>query len=68
MLHYIKMSLVVLIPWVVLIMLLITFVMSMVGCTYSVTLAHTQGTTTDLIDETQSAQPDIRPNIKIPAL
>lgn len=38
------------------------------GCTYSVTLAHTEGTATDLIDETQRADPDVKADLSIPAL
>ena len=40
----------------------------LVGCTYSINMAHTEGVASDLIDETQSATPDISPNIDIPAL
>lgn len=38
-----------------------------VSCTYSITMAHTEGSATDLIDETQDAQADIKPNLNIPA-
>ncbi len=38
------------------------------ACTYSINLVHNEGSATDLIDETQSAEPDINPNISIPAL
>jgi len=31
-------------------------------------MVHTDGQATDLIDETQSAQPDIKPNLTIPAI
>ncbi len=38
------------------------------SCTYSINLVHTQGEASDVVDETQSAQPDISPNLDIPAL
>lgn len=37
------------------------------GCTYSVNLIHSQGTSTDLIDETQTTDPKIDPNLNIPS-
>ena len=42
------------------------FVLS--GCSYSVTLAHTEGQATDLIDENQKDDADIKPNLTIPAI
>ncbi len=38
------------------------------SCTYSINLAHTEGTATDLIDENQKADADIKPNLNIPAI
>jgi hypothetical protein len=38
------------------------------GCTYSVTLAHTEGQATDLIDQEQTAQPDVKADLTIPAI
>ena len=35
-------------------------------CTYSVSMAHTDGTADDVIDETQSTSPVISPEISIP--
>jgi len=29
------------------------------GCTYSINMIHSEGTATDLIDENQTAEPDI---------
>lgn len=37
------------------------------GCTISVITTHTQGEADDLIDQQQSAEPTISPNISIPA-
>jgi hypothetical protein len=51
---------------VVILIISLFFVLS--GCSYSVTLAHTNGTATDLIDETQTEKPDIKADLKIPAL
>lgn len=36
-------------------------------CTYSINMIHSQGQSTDAVDETQSATPDIRPTLSIPA-
>lgn len=38
------------------------------SCTYSINMVHTQGEATDVVDETQSNEPDIKPNLSIPAL
>jgi len=38
------------------------------SCTYSINLAHTQGSASDLIDENQKADADIKPNLSIPAI
>jgi hypothetical protein len=36
------------------------------SCTYSVNLIHSEGQATDLIDENQKADADVRPNLNIP--
>lgn len=36
------------------------------SCTYNVSMAHTEGTATDVIDDTASNQPNVSPNISIP--
>jgi hypothetical protein len=36
------------------------------SCTFNVSMAHTQGTATDTIDDTASNTPDISPTITIP--
>jgi hypothetical protein len=38
-----------------------------ISCTYSITMVHTEGTATDVVDETQRADPDIKTNLSIPA-
>lgn len=38
------------------------------SCTYSLNVVHTEGTTSDLIDEQQSPTNDVSPTITIPAL
>ncbi len=38
----------------------------MTACTYNVILTDTHGVATDIVDETSSAQADIKPNIEIP--
>lgn len=36
------------------------------SCTYSITMAHTEGSATDLIDETQTNTPDVSPTVTLP--
>lgn len=47
------------------------FMLSMVltGCTYSITMVHTEGTATDVVDETATNTPStsITPTVSIPA-
>jgi len=53
---------------VLLILLIGALKIILVGCTYSINMVHTQGQASDVVDETQSTEPDISPNITIPAL
>jgi hypothetical protein len=36
------------------------------ACTYSIAMVHTKGTATDVIDENQTASPNVSPNISVP--
>lgn len=36
------------------------------GCTYSISMVHTEGSASDVIDETQSAHPSTDANLTIP--
>ncbi len=36
------------------------------SCTYSITMVHTEGTASDVVDETATNSPDIKPDITIP--
>jgi hypothetical protein len=38
------------------------------GCTYSVIVNHTEGIAEDLVDENQSASPDVKTDINLPKL
>lgn len=38
------------------------------GCTYSITMVHTQGEATDVVDEVQRTDADIKPDIKFPSI
>lgn len=40
---------------------------TLTGCTYSITMVHTEGTAEDVVDETATNSPDISPNLVIPA-
>lgn len=44
----------------------LTFSLILCSCTYSINQIHTDGTASDVLDETQSATPDISPTITIP--
>jgi len=35
------------------------------GCTYSITMVHTSGTASDVVDEQQTPTADIKPDIKV---
>ena len=37
------------------------------ACTYNVSMVHTEGTATDVIDNDQTADPNIAPTVNIPA-
>lgn len=37
------------------------------ACTYNVSMVHTEGTASDVIDETTSNEPNVSPNISIPS-
>lgn len=36
------------------------------SCTYSITMVHTEGTASDVVDETATNSPNVSPDIKIP--
>lgn len=40
---------------------------SLSSCTYSINMIHSEGESTDAVSETQSATPDIKPSLTIPA-
>ena len=37
------------------------------SCTYSINMVHTQGQASDVVDETQSNEPDVKADVSIPA-
>ncbi len=41
---------------------------TMGGCTYNISMAHTEGTASDVIDDTQAPTNTVSPNLEIPAL
>ncbi len=45
---------------------LIVFLMLLTGCTYSVNMIHTSGVASDVVDENQSASPDVSPTVSLP--
>lgn len=36
------------------------------SCTYTITMVHTQGHATDIVDEVATTSPDISPEVTIP--
>lgn len=52
-------------PYIVLVLL--GFCLVMTGCTYNISMAHTEGSATDVIDDTQSNTPNVSPTVSIPA-
>ena len=43
-------------------------VLTLIGCTYSVIMNHTEGTASDMVDENQSASPDIKADLTLPKM
>jgi len=48
-------------------MKIIVSLMLCTGCTYNVSMAHTDGTATDIIDDNATNTPTISPDISIPS-
>lgn len=46
--------------------LLIPFLLILSSCTYTIIMAHTEGQTSDLVDDTSSANPNISPTLNLP--
>jgi hypothetical protein len=44
------------------------FVVFLSSCTISVILNHSEGTTSDLVDENQTASPTVSPTLNVPAI
>lgn len=42
--------------------------LALTGCTYNVSMAHTEGSAQDVIDDTASNEPDVSPTVSIPAM
>ena len=43
-----------------------TLMFCMTSCTYNVSMAHTEGTATDTIDDTASNTPNVSPTVNVP--
>ena len=46
--------------------LLISLICLLSSCTYNVSMAHTEGTADDVIDDTASNTPNVSPTVTIP--
>ncbi len=51
---------------ITIIMLAVVFINALTSCTYSINMIHSEGSATDMIDENQTADPNINPNLTIP--
>lgn len=40
---------------------------SLTACTYNISMVHTEGEATDVIDDTDNVSPDISPTLSVPA-
>jgi hypothetical protein len=49
-----------------LIFALLTFLTFTCACTYNVSMAHTEGTADDVIDDTASNTPNVSPTVNVP--
>ncbi len=38
------------------------------SCTYNISMVHTEGQASDVIDTNQKADADVKPNVSIPAI
>lgn len=47
-------------------MLCLSLVFCMTACTYNVSMAHTQGTADDVIDDNASNTPNVSPTVSLP--
>lgn len=47
-------------------LVLLTSCSFLTSCSYNVSMAHTEGTATDIIDDNMTNQPDVSPNLSIP--
>ena len=47
------------------IVLTIALALMIASCTYSITCVHTQGSASDVVDEAQSAKPDLDANLSL---
>lgn len=48
------------------IILMLIMIISVTGCTYSINMVHTEGTASDVVDETDEVEPEISPTLSIP--
>jgi hypothetical protein len=46
--------------------MLLLAMLALSGCTYSITMVHTEGTASDVVDDTDTPTSTISPNINIP--
>jgi hypothetical protein len=46
--------------------LLLAVSVLLTSCTYNVSMAHTEGTASDVIDDNQSNEPNVSPSVTIP--
>lgn len=47
-------------------LLTLSMLVCMTACTYNVSMAHTEGTAEDVIDDTASNTPNVSPTVTVP--
>lgn len=47
--------------------LILSLLAMLTSCTYTITMVHTEGTASDVVDETSTSTPTVSPTLTIPA-
>jgi hypothetical protein len=53
--------------WLMTLLLMFILTVTLTSCTYNISLIHTQGEATDIMDTTQNQNPDVSPTLSVPA-
>lgn len=47
-------------------LILVALTVLLASCTYNVSMAHTEGTATDTIEDSQTTSPNVKADVKVP--